>query len=294
MNMVVPADEQLVDDVALVISQRIQERPLQNRGLGAEALTEGDILASTARQYCHEPAAARRDVAQILAAGELAVGHVKEVGVADQFVQQVPGPDVGTVIDRVAAGAGEKDRHIAVTGDRQIVEQLLEIGTPRFAVSPGDGVRRSSPLFAFLAGLVVGTVERHGGRIVVQLIETDGELLDDVADDGHDQGGSDPLEHAVERATEAVGGEEGRPLTDAIDRLARHEEIGEEYEQGGNSREFGTRVVPGEMFAEDALQLHTLDDSLEQWQGPDVIGTELEAVGLSVFAWEDLPFGAAW
>jgi hypothetical protein len=30
------------------------------------------------------------------------------------------------------------------------------------------------------------------------------------------------------------------PLTDAIDRLARHEEIGEEYKQGGNGREFGT------------------------------------------------------
>jgi hypothetical protein len=88
----------------------------------------------------------------------------------------------------------------------------------------------------------------------MQLIETDGELLDDMADDGHDQGGSDPLEHAVERATEAVvvqsaeilrakaeevGWEEGRPLSDAIDRLACQEEIGEEYEQGGNSREFG-------------------------------------------------------
>ena len=162
---------------------------------------------------------------------------------------------MGRVVDRVAAGGGEKDRHVAVTGDRQDVEQLLEIGPSRFAVSPGDGVRRSSPLFAFLAGLVVGTVERHGGRIVVQLIETDGELLDDVADDGHDQGGSDSLEHAVERASEAVvvqsgqvllakaeevGGEEGGPLTDAIDRLTGHEEIGEEYEQGGNGREFGT------------------------------------------------------
>ena len=106
--MIVPADEQLVDDLALVISQRMQERPLQDRGLGAEALTEGDILASTARQYGHEPAAARRDVAQILAAGQLAVGHVKEVGVADQLVQQVPGPDVGTVIDRVAAGCQQR------------------------------------------------------------------------------------------------------------------------------------------------------------------------------------------
>src|SRR5947207_47125 len=47
------------------------------------------------------------------------------------------------------------------------------------------------------------------------------------------------------------------------------------------------------MFAEDALQLHALDDSLEQWQGTDVIGTEFEAVGLGVFAREDFPFGAA-
>jgi hypothetical protein len=130
-----------------------------------------------------------------------------------------------------------------------------------------------------------------------------------VANDGHDQSGPDPLEHAVEAATETVvvqsgqvllaeaeevGREEGRPLTDAVDRLAGHEEIGEEYEQGGNGREFGTRVVPGEMFAEDALQLHPLDDSVEQRQGPDVIGAELEAVGLSVLAWDDFSFGAAW
>ena len=39
---------------------------------------------------------------------------------------------------------------------------------------------------------------------------------------------------------EEIGGEEGRPFPDAIDRLAGHEEIGEENEQGGNGREFGT------------------------------------------------------
>jgi hypothetical protein len=130
-----------------------------------------------------------------------------------------------------------------------------------------------------------------------------------MADDSHDQGGSDPLEHAVEAATEAVvvqpgqvllaeaeeiRREEGRPLTDAIDRLARHEEIGKEYEQGDHGREFGTCIVSGKMFAEDALQLHPRDDSLEQWPGPDVIGTELESIGLSVFAGEDFPFGSAW
>ena len=48
------------------------------------------------------------------------------------------------------------------------------------------------------------------------------------------------------------------------------------------------------MFAENALQLHPLDDSLEQGEGPDVIRTESEAVDLGVFARDDLAFGAAW
>src|SRR2546423_1419927 len=48
------------------------------------------------------------------------------------------------------------------------------------------------------------------------------------------------------------------------------------------------------MFAEDAPQLHPLGDSLEQWEGTDVIGTESEAVGLGAFAREDFAFGASW
>ena len=92
---------------------------------------------------------------------------------------------------------------------------------------------------------------------------------------------------------EEVGGEEGRPLADAIDRLAGHEEIGEEDEQGSHGRQFGPRVVPGEMFAENALATASARlDSLEQGEGPDVIRTELEAVGLSVFTRDDLAFGA--
>src|SRR4051812_12507330 len=99
MNMVVCTDVQLVDLAAVFIGQGIQERPLQDRGRGAEALTESDVLASSARQYGHESAIPGRNVAQILAAGQLAVGHVEEVGMADQLVEQVPGSDVGAVVD---------------------------------------------------------------------------------------------------------------------------------------------------------------------------------------------------
>jgi phosphosulfolactate synthase (CoM biosynthesis protein A) len=104
------------------------------------------------------------------------------------------------------------------------------------------------------------------------------ELLDHLADDRHDQRGSDAVEHAVQAAAESVivqsrqvllaeaeevGREEGGPLSHAIDRLAREEAISDQHQQGSHGREFGTGVVLGEMFAEDALQLHSLEDSLQ-------------------------------
>ena len=48
------------------------------------------------------------------------------------------------------------------------------------------------------------------------------------------------------------------------------------------------------MFAEEAVQLHPHDDSVEQWQGTNPIEAEFEALGLSVFAWDDFAFGATW
>jgi hypothetical protein len=129
-----------------------------------------------------------------------------------------------------------------------------------------------------------------------------------MTDDGHDQGGPYALEHAVERAAEAVVIQssqvavvkaeevwwEGRgPLGYAIDGLACQEEIGEEDEQGGDGREFGAGVVSREIFAEDAPQLHPLDDSLEQRECPDVIGAEFESIGPGVLARDDSSTGAA-
>jgi hypothetical protein len=93
---------------------------------------------------------------------------------------------------------------------------------------------------------------------------------------------------------EEVGGKECRPLTDAIDRLSRQEEIGEEDQQGSDRGEFGALVVLGKMLVKESLQLHSLEDSLDQRQGADVIGAEFEAVGLGVFSRECFPFGATW
>jgi hypothetical protein len=47
-------------------------------------------------------------------------------------------------------------------------------------------------------------MEGDGGRVVVQLVEIDGELADGVDDDGQCQGGDVGIEEAVEATADAV------------------------------------------------------------------------------------------
>jgi len=48
------------------------------------------------------------------------------------------------------------------------------------------------------------------------------------------------------------------------------------------------------MLLKDAFELDSLDDSREQREGTDVVGAELEAIGLGALSWDSIPFGAAW
>ena len=75
---------------------------------------------------------------------------------------------------------------------------------------------------------------------------------------------------------------------------SREEEIGEEHQEGGDGREFGSGIILGEMLLEDAFELDSLEDSREQRQGTDVVGSQFEAIGLGARAWDDIAVGAAW
>jgi hypothetical protein len=143
----------------------------------------------------------------------------------------------------------------------------------------------------------------------MQLIEANLEFLDDMADDGHDQGGPDSLEHAIETSAETVVVESGQvlgvqsqevrwdesgPVAHAIDGLAGQEEIGEEDHQRGGGGELGSGVILGEMLLEEAVKLDALEDPSDQREGPDLVGAELKAVGLSELARGHVAVGAAW
>ena len=75
----------------------------------------------------------------VLGRGQLAVGDVEEVATASQLAQQVPGALVRAVVGGVAAFNAELHRDGAVAGDREDVEELLEVGTMVLVVAPGHG-----------------------------------------------------------------------------------------------------------------------------------------------------------
>ena len=78
------------------------------------------------------------DISHVFTGGQLAVGDVEEVASSRQATEQVPGVAVSLVVDHVAAGDLEVQRHRAVSGHREDVQQLFEVRSMVLVVAPGD------------------------------------------------------------------------------------------------------------------------------------------------------------
>src|SRR5207302_93333 len=79
------------------------------------------------------------DVGHVLDGGQLAVGDVEEVLSAGELAEEVPGLAVRAVVGGVAALDPEVHGDGAVAGDREDIEQLLEVGAVVLVVAVGDG-----------------------------------------------------------------------------------------------------------------------------------------------------------
>ena len=194
------------------------------------------------------------DVGHVLGGGELAVGDVEEVAAAGQLAEELPGVDMGAVVGGVAALDAEVHRHGAVARDGEDVEELLEVGAVVLVVAVGDGQAELPPQGPLAVGGLVVAVEGDGGGVVVQLVEIDGELADRVGHDGEGERGDVGVEEAVEAAADAVVVERGElrrgqsqqsgavprgPLADAVEGLARDQEVLEQDQEGGRGGDAG-------------------------------------------------------
>ena len=285
-------DREPVDQLPFVVALVVDLSPvdLAREDLGAE----GGVLAAGAGQDAEEPAAVPMDVGHVLGGGQLAVGDVEEVAPAGQLAEEVPGVAVRAVVGGVAALDAELHRHGAVAGDREDVEQLLEVGAMVLVVAPGDGQPQPAPQGPLLIGGLVIAVEGDGGGVVVQLVEIDGELADGVDDDGQGEGGDVGVEEAVEAAADAVvvergelgGGQaeefgdvSGGPLADAVEGLAGDQEVLEQEQQPGGGGDARAPVLAWEMVAEDRLEAEAVEEAVEDRQGTDGVGVEGAAGG---------------
>ena len=141
-------------------------------------------------------------MAHIVARAELAVGHVQEVGVANQFTQERPGLDVNLVVGDVAVVGLAMDRHGPVGADGDAEEQLFQVGAVIFVVAEGNA-RRSVALLGWLL-VVIDPGEGHGRGVVVHLLQANVELAHGADHKGGEQRGPVGAVEAIEGAAEAV------------------------------------------------------------------------------------------
>ncbi len=255
---------------------------------------EGGVLAAGAGQDAEEPPAVAMDVGHILGGGQLAVGDVEEITPAGELAQEIPGVAMRAVVGGVTTLDAELHRHGAVAGDREDVQQLLEVGAMVLVVSPGGGRPQPAPQGSLLIRGLVIAVEGDGGRVVVQLVEIDSELADGMDDDGQGERGDVGVEEAVEAAAdtiviergELVGGQAeefgdvaGGPLAEAVEGLAGDEEVLEQQQQPGGGGDARAAVLAREMVAEDRFESESVAESIEERQCGDGVGAEGAAGG---------------
>jgi hypothetical protein len=66
---------------------------------------------------------------------DLAVGHIEEIGLAGNPAQGIPGLNVHGIIGAIAGIGFIVNRDRPISADREVVDNLLEIGAMVFAVA---------------------------------------------------------------------------------------------------------------------------------------------------------------
>ncbi len=251
--------------------------------MAPEPVPELGVFLAGAGQHGHESAAVAGDVVHGGPVGELAVGHIQEVGPPDQGPKLVPGGDVGDIVGGVAVLDPERDGHGPVSGDGENAQQLLEVGAVVLVVSVGDRRDRlRAPGPARRAAVIAR--EGDGGRVVVQLGEFDGELPHHGQDHLGDHTGPVCVEETIEHASHPVvvqgvdvsrvEAEQARfvgggPLGEGVDRLVRDDQVADHHcdHRGGSEPQPG--VVRAQVSVQNFVQAHAGQEVVDDRQRSD-------------------------
>jgi hypothetical protein len=258
--------------------------------VAVEPVAELGVFFAGAGKHGHEPAAVVVDVVHGGPVGQLAVGHVEEVGPSDQGSQLVPGGDVGDVVGGVAVLGAIRDGDRPVGGDGQDPHELFEVGAVVLVVAVGDGRGRlTGPGPA--GGSLVGAGEGDGGRVVVELGDVEVEVADDAEDHLGDEGGPIGVEEPVEGAThpvviecfgvagrepEQAGSVRGGPLAKGVEGQVANDEVADDHADHRGRRQAQTPVTARQVTTETPGQADPVEEVVHDRQRAEDLGSQLE------------------
>jgi hypothetical protein len=260
--------------------------PLQRVVL--EVVAEEGVLGACPGHDGQETSLTVGNVAHVVPRAELAVGHVEEVGVAEDAAQEVPGVGMHLVVAGVAVVGLAVDRHGAVGADGKAEQQLLEVGAVVLVVAEGDARRAAGLVGGRLAGIV--PTEGDGGGVLMELGQVDVEGADGVQDQGGQQAGAIGPTQVVQGAAEAVvveqahlvrlqaevfGDAAGDPGGEGIKGLTGQQQVAHQDGQGDGRRQ---ARPPSRQRREVALeqlgQLQSPQEMPDQGGGADLEGLQ--------------------
>jgi len=286
-------NEEPVDDLAMLVHLVVEVLPggLASAELGAK----GRIFAACPGQHTDEPAAVLVHVGHVLGGSQLAIGHVEEVAPAGQLTEEVPRLAMSTIVGGIPTLDAEVHGDRTITCHREDVEQLLQVGAMVLVVAPGDGPPKLPPERAFLVGVLVVTVERDGGGVVVEFVEGHAKRAHHVLGHPQCQGRNRGIEQVIEASADAIVIERGRllgrkaqelgdvpacPFAHAVEGLAGQQDVLQQDEQGGRGGDRRTRAFAGEVVTEEMLEAQFREDMIEDRQRGDLPRREGLSVGL--------------
>ena len=150
-----------------------------------------------------------------------------------------------------------------------------------FVVAESDGQRRPSKHLLLQGRIEVGPEEGHRGRVVVQFVQAEAELLDDVCGHAQDQRrhiGSKqlvqrpPYTVVVEQAdfllgqVQQIGSVADRPLTKTVNRFPGNEQIAKQDQQGLCWGELRAAVLRRECVSEELFQAYSAEQFIHHGQ----------------------------
>lgn len=222
------------------------------------------------------------DVGHLLAGGELRVRDVEELGAADERDQALPRRDVRLLVGGVAVQQAVRERHCPVSADREGEHELLKVGAVALGTPQrcGDGrlARARAAVGAAVSPCTVIDVESLcsweqsiWNSAITPSISS---VKSDARSAAKSWSSARPTRSSLSSSPcPRLQAQQCRvippgPVAEAMERLARHAEVGRQHADHGGGSQRHAGVAGRQVAAQDALPARPGQERVHDRQRP--------------------------